>query len=126
MNKPALVVIFAVAAGLAGYVLNRPGDDGPRTAALTEGTGEAMFSANCAQCHGQDATGTEQGPPLVHIYYEPNHHADESFQRAVAMGVRAHHWRFGDMPPVEGLSRPDVARITAHVRDLQRKAGIFQ
>jgi len=37
-------------------------------------------------------------------------------------GVR--HWRFGDMPPVEGLSRRDVAAIVAYVRELQRANGI--
>jgi mono/diheme cytochrome c family protein len=60
--------------------------------------GEAKFNTNCARCHGQQATGTAQGPPLVHKIYEPNHHGDFAFQRAAANGVRAHHWQFGDMP----------------------------
>ena len=36
---------------------------------------EQLFNANCARCHGRLAAGTDVGPPLVHIYYEPNHHA---------------------------------------------------
>jgi hypothetical protein len=61
---------------------------------------------------------------LVHEIYEPGHHSDESFQMAVAQGVRAHHWNFGDMPPVGGLDRGEVADIIAWVREQQRAAGI--
>ncbi|WP_374701253.1 c-type cytochrome, partial [Agrobacterium tumefaciens] len=46
------------------------------------------------------------------------------FQFAVVNGVRAHHWRFGDMPPQQGLSEADVSEITAYVRELQRENGI--
>ncbi|MTV25408.1 cytochrome c [Nitriliruptoraceae bacterium ZYF776] len=83
-----------------------------------------MFAANCAVCHGALADGATTGPPLVHEIYEPSHHPDEAFQRAVADGVAAHHWDFGPMPPIGGLDRDDVADITAWVRELQREAGI--
>lgn len=87
--------------------------------------GKRAFDAKCASCHGINAAGREGiAPPLVHIIYEPSHHADESFQRAVALGVRAHHWSFGDMPAVEGLTRGDVTLITAYIRELQRVNGI--
>lgn len=86
--------------------------------------GEAAFNANCAACHGERALGTTQGPPLVHIYYEPNHHADIAFHMAVERGVPAHHWSFGDMPPVEGVDRSQVDAIIAYIRFLQREAGI--
>lgn len=88
-------------------------------------TGEAKFNANCARCHGQGATGTAQGPPLVHKIYEPNHHGDAAFQRAAANGVRAHHWQFGDMPRIDGVTPEDVEQITQYVRWLQRQAGIM-
>jgi mono/diheme cytochrome c family protein len=87
--------------------------------------GEAKFNANCARCHGQQATGTAQGPPLVHKIYEPNHHGDIAFQRAAANGVRAHHWKFGDMPKIEGVASADVEQIIQYVRWLQRQAGIM-
>ncbi|MFW6078131.1 MAG: c-type cytochrome [Gemmatimonadota bacterium] len=86
--------------------------------------GESLFDANCARCHGEAALGTEVGPPLVHPVYEPGHHADAAFVLAVERGVRPHHWRFGPMPPVPGVSREEVAEITAYVRWLQREAGI--
>lgn len=87
--------------------------------------GEQLFAANCAVCHGPVAEGTATGPPLVHVIYEPGHHSDESFQLAVARGVQAHHWDFGPMPAVSGLSREEVADIIAYVRGLQREAGII-
>ena len=87
-------------------------------------TGARLFAANCAVCHGENATGTATGPPLLHRIYEPGHHPDASFRRAVEHGVMSHHWRFGHMPPVPGLSRQDIARIIAYVRELQRANGI--
>jgi mono/diheme cytochrome c family protein len=86
--------------------------------------GKEIFAANCQKCHGPNAAGSEKGPPLVHHYYEPNHHADISFQRAAEFGVKAHHWQFGDMPPVPGVSKDQVALVVEYVRELQRANGI--
>ena len=33
--------------------------------------GQAVFDENCVTCHGPHATGSDQGPPLVHKIYEP-------------------------------------------------------
>lgn len=87
--------------------------------------GRASFGVYCRECHGQAATGSEKGPPLVHRVYHPGHHADPAFYLAPLQGVRAHHWGFGDMPPVEGITRDEVGTIVAYVRWLQREAGIF-
>ena len=57
--------------------------------------------------------------------YEPNHHGDMSFRLAARQGVRAHHWDFGNMPPVEGVTDEDVIKITRYVRELQKANGIF-
>lgn len=86
--------------------------------------GETLFNANCVACHGKNAGGTKSGPPLVHKIYEPSHHSDLSFQRAAKLGVRAHHWPFGNMPPVPGVNETDVTQIIAYVRELQRANGI--
>ncbi len=87
--------------------------------------GKRGFDAKCADCHGENAAGQNGvAPPLVHKIYEPSHHGDESFQRAVQVGVRAHHWKFGDMPAIEGLSRADVKYIIQYVRELQRENGV--
>jgi mono/diheme cytochrome c family protein len=87
--------------------------------------GEAKFNAHCAGCHGNQASGTSQGPPLVHKIYEPSHHGDGAFHRAAANGVRAHHWNFGNMPKIDGVSPEDVDQIIRYVRWLQRQAGIM-
>ncbi|WP_093033516.1 c-type cytochrome [Ruegeria marina] len=84
----------------------------------------ALFEANCAACHGANAAGSDRGPPLVHRIYEPSHHGKMAFDLAARQGVRAHDWRFGNMPPVEGLSDKDVPQITDYVRALQRANGI--
>jgi mono/diheme cytochrome c family protein len=86
--------------------------------------GAELFGLHCSSCHGVEGVGTEQGPPLVHRIYEPSHHGDGAFVMAALRGVRAHHWTFGDMPPVEGITQERVLAITAYVRWLQRKAGI--
>lgn len=87
--------------------------------------GEDLFNTRCAECHGQNAAGNEgKGPPLVHIVYEPNHHSDEAIYRAVEQGTRQHHWPFGDMPPVDGLTLNDIAKIIEYIRTLQRANGI--
>lgn len=139
--KTKLVISALVIAWLAFWVVFKPGKNVAMTPTSLQETiatvmvpdtlstdaqmGKRVFDANCAACHGPNAAGQKQtAPPLVHIIYEPSHHGDESFQRAVSFGVRQHHWPFGDMPPVEGLARGDVTLIIAYVRELQRANGI--
>jgi len=143
MNRKYLLIGgCAVAAAAAAYIFLRPASaNDVANSATPEGTaivaiqmpvitgnaaiGQRIFESACVSCHGTNGVGVEgAGPPLIHVIYEPSHHADESFQRAVANGVRSHHWRFGDMPPVEGLTRGDVAMVIAYIREIQRANGI--
>lgn len=111
----SLVLAGAIAAcGAAGSTAG-PGD---------EVRGEAVYSASCIACHGPEAAGGATGPPLVDDVYRPGHHADGAFLVAVRAGVPQHHWDFGRMPAVPGLSDQDIADVTAYVRALQRAAGI--
>lgn len=87
--------------------------------------GVELFGSKCAKCHGFKGVGTDAGPPLVHRIYEPNHHSDFSFRRAMSMGVRAHHWRFGDMEKVTGLTPEQAELIIKYIRGIQQDAGIF-
>lgn len=97
----------------------------PQTLSVNAQLGQIGFESKCASCHGLNAVGQDGvAPPLVHKIYEPSHHGDESFQMAVVRGVQSHHWRFGNMPPVEGLTRADVTMIVAYIRELQRANGI--
>lgn len=142
MNRKYLLVGACAVAAAAAYTFLRPAPaNDVANSAPSEGSamveiqmppiegnaaiGQRIFENACVACHGTNAVGVEgAGPPLIHVIYEPNHHADESFQRAVAVGVRSHHWRFGDMPPVEGLTRGDVAMVIAYIREIQRANGI--
>jgi cytochrome c2 len=88
--------------------------------------GKNIFELKCQSCHGINAAGRHEiGPPLVHKIYEPSHHSDQSFYRAVALGVKSHHWPLGNMAAVEGLTKGDVKAIISYVRELQRENGIF-
>ena len=88
--------------------------------------GSTLYLRSCAACHGVDLLGTDAGPPFLDVIYAPNHHGDEAFQQAVIAGVVPHHWNFGTMAPIEGLTREDVAKIVAFVRSEQRAAGIVR
>ena len=87
--------------------------------------GNTAYDRNCASCHGVNAAGSRNGPPLVHGIYNPGHHADNAFYFAAKRGVRRHHWQFGDMPPVEGMTKDLMVEIISYIRWLQRKAGIY-
>jgi mono/diheme cytochrome c family protein len=95
----------------------------PSLSAAAE-AGRAAYDRRCLQCHGLHGAGTAAGPPLVHSVYRPAHHADVAFVLAVRQGVRAHHWRFGDMPPQTDMSVDEVEAITRYIRELQRGNGI--
>ncbi|UZD90837.1 c-type cytochrome [Cognatishimia activa] len=87
--------------------------------------GKRFFEAKCAACHGANAAGKKgTAPPLVHKIYEPSHHSDVSFVLAAQNGVRAHHWKFGNMPKIEGITKGEVMLVTKYVRELQRANGI--
>ncbi len=87
--------------------------------------GKRAFELKCASCHGENAAGQNGvAPPLVHTIYRPGHHSDMAFVLAAKNGVIAHHWKFGNMPPVEGLTDADLKYIARYVRELQKENGI--
>lgn len=135
-SKPVLAFL-AVAVGFALYLQFRkpsvspaPGDP-ILTVSVPELTGPAANGAKtyakyCQSCHGVNAAGQKGvAPPLVHKIYEPNHHGDQAFYSAALNGAIAHHWPFGNMPPVEGIKSEEIAEIIAYVRAMQQANGIF-
>ncbi len=87
--------------------------------------GKLAFNAKCATCHGDNAVGqVGVAPPLVHQIYRPGHHGDMAFLMAARNGVRSHHWKFGNMPPVDGITDAEVKTIVAYIRALQQANGI--
>lgn len=124
-------LVVAAAVAVAVFVGGGNGDDsgGPSAAAAPpvderSERGREPFEATCAVCHGRDLKGSSAGPPLLDRVYEPGHHPDESFRRAVKQGVQAHHWSFGNMPAQPTISDDEVERIIAFVRAQQRRVGI--
>ena len=136
------VVIYAGAAALlallAAIVACTGGGNEPRapTATPTATTtapaqptavsvgGRALFIQTCSVCHGVDLQGTDRGPPFLNPIYGPGHHSDAAFRLAVQRGVISHHWRFGNMPKIEGLTDEQVEEILKFVREQQALAGI--
>ncbi len=126
-----LVAIVAISGAVFAYryLSATGGGDTPISVTVPElsaaaEVGEAAFDKSCAQCHGANAAGSEQGPPLVHDIYNPGHHGDGSFYWAAQQGVRRHHWPFGDMPPQPQVSEEEIAAIVLYVRELQVANGI--
>lgn len=122
---PARAVIVICLFGALAVACGGNGGTVGESAAGDVSRGRDLYRANCVNCHGPEGIGTGAGPPLVHEYYVPSHHADASFHIAVTRGVQPHHWNYGPMPPIEGLSSDDIDDIVAYVRELQREAGLL-
>ncbi|MDH4274597.1 MAG: cytochrome c [Gammaproteobacteria bacterium] len=87
--------------------------------------GKTKYLESCSVCHGPRLEGSKQGPPLMHDYYKPSHHNDDAFYRAALQGVHAHHWQFGDMPKIKGITPKDMDAIIPFIRWLQHEKGLF-
>jgi len=88
-------------------------------------SGKKVFEKSCAACHGINAAGTDRGPPLIHSLYRPGHHGDDAFYMAATRGVIAHHWRFGNMPPVqEQISEAQMRWLVKYIREMQVANGV--
>ena len=86
--------------------------------------GQMAFQTHCVVCHGENAAGSKNGPPLIDQIYRPAHHGNFSFVRAVTLGVPQHHWFFGKMVPLPQVTRGEIDQIIIYIRELQRANGI--
>jgi mono/diheme cytochrome c family protein len=89
------------------------GADGPTT---TLERGEAIYGANCAQCHGGDLAGTDRGPSLLEPIYGPDQLSDAEFSDAIRNGVDEELWEFGPMPANGAITDTQIEAILAFVR----------
>ena len=132
MSRLAVALLATAVVAMCTNGSERAGEDEVRallnqvaaTAPEEMAQGKRLFEERCSVCHGPAAAGTEQGPPLAHKIYEPSHHSDAAFALAVRLGVRSHHWRFGDMQPLPDVTDAMTREITSYVRWLQREVGI--
>ena len=78
-------------------------------------TGEAIFAAECAECHGEDGTGTDDGPTLLELW-EKN---DGMLKEQVMQGSG------DDMPAfADDLSTEEIESVVAYVRSLSLTAEV--
>lgn len=85
--------------------------------------GAALYKQSCGSCHGDDLRGTDRGPSQLSQVYAPDHHPDAAYRSAIENGAVAHHWNFGDMAPVKGLSSSEIDEIIAYIRQQQQEQG---
>ncbi len=125
MNQRMLVLLrlglLCLGAALVGC--SESPSERPAGGDLTIDRGAEVYATSCASCHGADLRGTDKGPSHLSIVYEPNHHNDDSFRSAIANGAPQHHWPFGDMARIEGLSDADVEAVIAFIRAEQERQG---
>ena len=85
------IILFAVGliVGGLGLIRNQTEEQGalvvPDLSAEAK-IGKVAFANYCVECHGKNAAGSDNGPPLVHQIYRPSHHSDFSFVRAMTVG----------------------------------------
>ncbi len=87
--------------------------------------GRMNYEGYCASCHGKTARGTEKGPTFISRIYHPGHHGDGAFFIAAKRGVRAHHWPFGDMKAIAGITDGQIESIVEYVRSIQKANKLF-
>lgn len=81
------------------------------------GSGEALFVANCAFCHGRDATGGASGPDLTDsVLVGQDVNGDKMF--AVIRNGRPEK----GMPPFSALAQADIQKIVDYVH--KRKTDV--
>lgn len=118
MKRLAMLIGLSIAAAACG-----PIDTLPKLPAGDVQAGAVVYQQNCASCHGAELQGTNSGPSHLSIFYEPNHHPDQAFRSAIANGAAQHHWAFGSMPPVPGMTESEIEAVIAFVRSEQVRQG---
>ena len=126
-NKKIIIgsLLFFIAAMFSSAVVAENGASKQPNVPFKFAIGKKKYQESCSVCHGKWLSGTKQGPPLLHGFYKPSHHGDPAFYRAALKGVRAHHWEFGNMPPINGITRKDMDTIVPFIRWLQQEKGLY-
>ena len=89
------------------------------------GKGQLLYEKYCSSCHGLQLDGSDKGPTLLHPFYKPSHHGDKAFYRAALQGARQHHWEFGDMLPVEGMTTKKMDKLVPYIRYYQQQKKLY-
>jgi cytochrome c5 len=89
------------------------------------GKGQLLYEKYCSSCHGLQLNGSDKGAPLLHPFYKPSHHGDKAFYRAALQGTQQHHWEFGNMLPVEGMTTKKMDSLVPYVRYYQQQKKLY-
>lgn len=111
------VTATVVAGGVLSACLAQP--DG-----TSADDGAVLYQSFCALCHGADLEGTTRGPSPLSEIYGSEQLSDAAILAAVTKGKAQTHWVFGPMPPVAGLTTPQVEAITQYLRREQTARGL--
>jgi mono/diheme cytochrome c family protein len=114
------VAVAAAATGALSALGVACGADGPTTEIER---GERIYSANCAQCHGADLTGTDHGPSLLLAAYGPDELSDADIAGAVRDGVEQRLFEFGPMAGNGALDDEQIDAVIAVVRAEQARSS---
>jgi mono/diheme cytochrome c family protein len=115
------LLLAGVGTGVLAVVAAACGADGPQSSV---DRGAAIYSANCAQCHGVDLEGTERGPSLLDPAYRSDQLTDAAVADAVRNGVAERLWEFGPMPANGALSDAQIDAIVEFLRAEQGDAAV--
>lgn len=124
MKKIWILIILLIGIGFSNHGQTAKHIPSPKVPAQLT-LNKMLYEKYCAECHGVDLRGSDKGPPFMHRVYHPGHHGDRSFYVAVKKGAKAHHWKFGDMKPIEGIDDRVIGSIVKYVRYVQKAAGLF-
>jgi cytochrome c5 len=123
MKNKKLILITSALLAVTVSALARSAEDVQIPFEL--GKGQMLYEKYCSSCHGAQLNGTDKGPPLIHPFYKPSHHGDRAFYNAALKGTRQHHWEFGDMPPVVGMTQKKMDSLVPFVRYYQKQKGLY-
>lgn len=134
MRKWIGLLCLLAASGAAGWMALAPPPTGggldagmtiwvPELDAIAR-AGERIYAEHCRACHGDNASGSDRGPPLVHMIYGRVRLPDAGFVLASRRGAKSRYWSFGDMPATVGLTEGEALRILAYVRSVQAANGV--
>ncbi|MEE8188267.1 MAG: c-type cytochrome [Kiloniellales bacterium] len=132
---PTRKILFAIVV-LAGATAGLPASVVAQSDAIFENAvepemtprlqvGKLNYDLYCSSCHGKTARGSDKGPTFISRIYHPGHHGDKSFFVAPKQGTREHHFKFGEMKPVKGVTDAQLSTILDYVRAVQKANGLF-
>ena len=115
---------------MATYILSIQTGELPEAEAFVGASGDDIFQANCARCHGEDAQGFV-GPQLVNVFERYGWDPDDEESLENARGAVTDAIVTGravpnkaDMPPFgQTLSDDAIERLVDHLEDLQQTGG---